>query len=100
MTEEETAFARKQLAKHEKAYEENEREYQASGMPSYYKAYKKAECWTAVIRTALDAADAVQESRARTFRNISAYADRISGEKKEGYTKEEVLKIISDLMCI
>lgn len=100
MTEELATFARKQLARFEKIYAENEREYQSSGIPRYYRAYKKAENWTDIIRAALDAADAVQESKAKTFRNISAYADRISGEKKEGYTKEEVLKIISDLMCV
>lgn len=100
MTEEQSSFARKQLAKFEKIYTENEREYQSSGLPRYYRAYKKAENWTDIIRTALDAGNAVQESKSRTFRNISSYYDRISGENKESYTKEEVLKIISDLMCV
>ncbi len=98
MTEEQTAFARKQLAKFEKEYKENEREYQASGIPRYYRAYKKAENWIDIIGAAIGGANAVQESKAMRFRNISAYFDRISDEKKANYTKDEVLKIISDLM--
>ncbi len=97
MTESEIKFAKAQLAKYKKKYEENEREYQMSGIPSLYKAYQTAEKWIAIINEALDAKNAVDEDRARRFRNMELFYSNLKSDGKTLYTKDEVLKLLDGI---